>query len=185
MKGNFTLVSVFVLTFMLTGCVTVFVPVDTPTPAPTAIILSTNPPPTETLIPSPTSVQFAPFCSVDPLVTTCSAPKVKTLGKSCNKKIPYTLVALPPDATFEIVETGLTCKDEGLRAGERNISCTGQELVSFDLKVCNPACFAASLETDTGQCPDGYGYSSAAGCCWSASADTGCVTYQVDIGGCP
>jgi len=35
MKGNFTLVSVFVLTFMLTGCVTVFVPVDTPTPAPT------------------------------------------------------------------------------------------------------------------------------------------------------
>jgi len=185
MKGNFTLVSVFVLTFMLTGCVTVFVPVDTPTPAPTAIILATNLPPTETLVPPPTSVQFAPFCSVDPLAAACSSPSVAELSKACIKKVPYTLVALPPGATFEIVGTGMTCKDEGLRAGKRNISCTGQELTSYNLKVCDPACSAALLETDTGQCPEGYGYSAAAGCCWSVpTLKAGCVIYKVDIGGC-
>jgi hypothetical protein len=186
MKRNVCLVPVFILTFMLTGCITVFVPVETPTPAPTAIILSTNPPPTETLVPSPTSVQFAPFCSVDPLAATCSAPKVVTLGKSCIKKVPYTLVALPPAFTFETGGTDLICKDEGIRAGKQNVSCTGQQLVSYDLKVCNPACSSMSLEAGTDHCPDGYGYSSAAGCCLSTSAlEDGCVVYKVNIGACP
>jgi hypothetical protein len=188
MKRKVCLVPVLIFTFILTGCITVFVPVETPTSAPTAIILPTNPPPpTETLAPaSPTVVPFAPFCSVDPLAVACSAPKVETLSKSCIKKVPYTLVALPPGTTFETVETGLTCKDEGLRAGEQNISCTGQELISYKLKVCNPACFAASLETGTDHCPDGYGYSSAAGCCSSTSdLGDGCVVYKVDIGACP
>jgi hypothetical protein len=186
MKRNDCLVPVFIFAFVLTGCITVFVPVETPTPPPTAIILPTNPqPPTETLVPSPTVVPFAPFCSVDPLAAACSAPKVETLSKSCIKKVPYTLVALPPGTTFETV-SGLTCKDEGLRAGEQNISCTGHELISYNLKVCNPACFVASLETNTSYCPAGYGYSSAAGCCSSLSElGDGCVVYKVDIGACP
>ena len=185
MKRSCSFRAVLFLAFLLTGCITVFVPVDTPTPPPTTIILPTLPPPTQTLVSSPTSVPFAPLCSVDPLASACKPPTVSTLSKSCIKKIPYSLVALPPGSTFEIVEPGMTCKDEGLRGGQQQISCTGQQLFSYELKVCDSSCYAAHLEADTTQCQDGYGYSSAAGCCWPTSAlEAGCVLYKVDIGAC-
>ena len=62
---------------------------------------------------------------------------------------------------------------------------TGQQLYSYELKVCNPACDAAPLVTDAKRCANGYGYSAAAGCCWPISTvETGCVIYKVDIGAC-
>jgi hypothetical protein len=186
MKRYFYLESIFVLSIMLTGCVTVFVPVDTPTPAPTAIILATLPPPTSTPTAAPTKVQPAPICSVSPSAGVCTAPSAAMLSKSCVKKIPYTLVALSPGSTFEVVDSGITCKDEGLRGGQQQISCTGQQLYSYTLKVCDPVCAAVPLTTDLDRCSDGYGYSAEAGCCWPTSAlEAGCVLYKVDIGFCP
>lgn len=186
MKNYYYLLSVLVLSLMLTGCVTVFVPVDTPTPPPTAIILVTLPPPADTPTALPTKVQPAPICSVDPRAAACSAPTAEELSKSCIKKVPYTLLALSPSATFEVVEKGLTCKNEGLHAGQQQVSCSGQQLYSYDLKVCDPACSAPALVTGTGQCSDGYGYSASASCCWPTSAlEPGCVIYKVDIGACP
>lgn len=186
MKKYFYRAVIFVLSILLTGCLTVFVPVDTPTPAPTAIVLATLPPPTKAVTATPTAIQPAPLCSVDPLVGACSVPSAAILSKSCVKKIPYTLVAFPPNSTFEIVEPGMTCKDEGVRGGQQNISCTGQQLYSYDLKICDPACSAPQLEADIGQCSEGYGYSAAAGCCWPTSTlEAGCVIFKVDIGFCP
>jgi hypothetical protein len=187
MKGKLGLVSGIIFAVLLTGCVTIFVPVDTPTPPPTAIIIQpTAPPPTETLVPTPTAIQLAPLCSVDPLAIACSAPKAATLSKSCIKKVPYTLMALSPGSSFETTEAGITCRDEGLRGGQQQISCTGQELISYELKVCNTTCsIAGLLETNSNKCPDGYGFSSEAGCCWPTSAEVGCTTYKVDIGACP
>lgn len=168
--------------FLLAGCITVFVPVDTPVPPPTNIILPTvSPLPLE---PSPTSVSFAPSCRADPLVETCSVPQAGMFSKSCIKKVPYTLVGISPGSTFEVVDAGMTCKDEGLRGSAHQYSCTGQQLYSYHVKVCNPACSAA-LITDGAQCPDGYGFSESGGCCWPLPApDDGCVIYKVDIGGC-
>ena len=186
MKSKYLLASVFVLACLLTGCVTVFVPVDTPTPAPTAIIVATLPPPTRTPVASPTQFQFAQTCSADPLAEVCSRPSVGILSKSCIKKVPYVLLGLTPGSTFEVVSPGMTCKDEKVHGGVQQVSCTGQQLYSYELKVCDTACSTLQLETDTDQCPHGYGYSAAAGCCWPTSVlEAGCVIYKVDIGACP
>lgn len=188
MKGKFFLVSVLVPAYLLTGCITVFVPVITPTPppTPTAIILPTlPPPPTATIVASPTTVQPAPVCSVDPFAGVCTVPSVSGLSKSCIAKIPYTLVGITPGSTFEILDEGMTCRDEKVRGGVQQYSCTGEQLYSYEVKVCNAACAAPSLQTDSARCAEGFGYSAAAGCCWSTSAlEAGCVIYKVDIGGC-
>lgn len=171
--------------FLLSGCITVFVPVETPTSVPTAISLPVNPTPTQSVIASPTSIQPAPLCSVDPFASVCALPEVTTLSKLCVKKVPYTLVALPPESTFEVVDPGLVCRDEGLRGGKRQISCTGPQLYSYDLKVCNSACSVLPLETGTAYCEDGYGYSADAGCCWPVPVlEAGCILYKVDISAC-
>ncbi len=170
--------------FLLAGCVTVFVTVEPPTPSPTSIILSTLPPPTDPVVASPSPAPFTPACRADPLVEACSAPTAGMLSKSCIKKIPYTLVGISPGATFEILDAGMTCKDEKVRGNAHQYSCTGRQLYSYHVRVCNPDC-AAALAADSGQCPAGNGFSESAGCCWPLpAAEAGCVTYKVDIGGC-
>jgi len=193
MKRNFNPVVLLVIACLSIACLTVVASVVTLTPAPTATRLSilpsqpgvVVPSPTSIIVPSPTLVQIAPLCTVDPLAGACPTPTVRTQSKFCVKKLPYTLLEIPPGATFESMDTGMTCKDEGLHGGVHQVSCTGQQLYSFELKVCDTACSAAQLKTGTGQCPDGYGYSAGAGCCWPTSAlEAGCVIYKVDIGAC-
>jgi len=186
MKWRYTLAFVFILAIFLTGCITVFVPVNTPTPAPTAIVLPTLSPPTETLVPTIIPIQPAPKCSVDPFAGACTDPSVGTLNKTCNKKIPYTSVGISADATFEVLDAGMTCTDEKIWSGVHQFSCTGEPLHSYRVKVCTASCSAPPLDMIAGRCPTGYGYSSAAGCCWPiADIEPGCVIYQVDIGACP
>ncbi|MBI5933340.1 MAG: hypothetical protein HY867_06495 [Chloroflexi bacterium] len=175
-------------TFLLTGCITVFVPVNTPTPPPTPIPLATIVISTTTeapALPSPTATHSAPVCRVDPLADVCSVPNAGTLTKNtCIKKVPYTLLGFSPGSIIEIADPNLTCKNEGLRGGVQQYSCTGQQLISYDIKVCNPTCTAA-LDTTSGLCSTGYGYDSAAGCCWPVpDLEPGCMMYRVDIGAC-
>lgn len=183
------LFSIFiVLSLLLSGCLSVFVPVDTPTPGPTALTFPT-PAPTQdalqTALPQTTAVTSAAMCQVDPLVTSCSSPKTEIRDKFCVKKYPYVLVASQPGVTFEPASEGLKCTDEGLRGGEQIISCTGPELLSYNLKVCNATCSASLLDTASGKCPSGYGFSAEAGCCWPVPAqDSGCVLIKVDMGTC-
>lgn len=174
---------------VLSACLTVFVPVSTPTPGPTAIELPTLAPtsslPLQTAAPAATSSQFAQMCAVDPLVTSCAVPPVEQRDKFCVKKYPYVLIAAPPGVTFEPASPGLKCTDEGLRGGEQIISCTGPELFSYNLKVCNAACNASALDTAGGKCPAGYGYAVEGGCCWPVpTTDAGCVLFKVDVGTC-
>ena len=192
MKRNLNPVVLLFIACLSIGCLTVAVPVDTPVPAPkatspilpsqTSVILPSQ---TSVILPLPTLVQIAPLCTVDPLAGACPTPTVRTQSKFCVQKLPYTLLEIPPGATFESMDTGMTCKDEGLHGGVHQVSCTGQQLYSFELKVCDTTCSVPPLATGTGQCPDGYGYSAGAGCCWPTSAlEAGCVIYKVDIGAC-
>lgn len=183
MKWQFSLASLFIFAAFLTGCITVFVPVPTPTPVPTAILLPTLPSPTVVVIPTTTSPQ-APVCAVDPLAGACSLPTGGLLNKNCIKKVPYTFLGFTAGSTLEIADPALVCKDEGLRGGIQQFSCTGQELTSYNIKVCNPTC-TVMLESGTDRCEEGYGYSAQAGCCWPLSdVKPGCIEYKVDIGGC-
>lgn len=172
-----------VLTFLLSGCITVFEPVDTPTPPPTPIFTSTVYVPTSE--PTQTEIPFAPACGSDPLTEACSTPTVGALSRSCIKKVPYILLGIPPGSTFETLDPGLTCKDEKVRGGVQQYSCSGQQLYSYRVKVCNPGC-AAALTADELKCPPGDGFSESGACCWPLpSQDDGCVTHKVDVGGCP
>jgi serine/threonine protein kinase len=132
---------------------------------------------------APTEPQFAPVCQDAP--ASCDAPSADVRDKFCVNKIPYTLLALPEGSTFEVVTSGFKCSDEGVRDNSQMVSCTGQELVSFDLKVCNSACNATDTVSAGGQCPDGYGYDSAGQCCAAVLApDSGCTVIKVDLRDC-
>jgi hypothetical protein len=187
MKTNLAPVVLFAIACLMIGCV----PVSAPTEIPTIVLVPTEkshpilPSSTSIILPSPTVVQEAPLCTTDPLAGTCSTPKVGTLSKFCVKKLPYTLLGIPPASTFQPMDPTLICKDEGIRGEVRQVSCTGQQLYSYEIKVCDANCSGAQLETGSDRCPDGYGYSAEADCCWLTSTlEPGCVIYKVDIGSC-
>lgn len=188
-RASFFALALLTLSVLLSGCLTVFVPVSTPTPGPTAIPLPTLAPtiasPLETALPASSQQPSAPMCAVDPLVTSCAAPAVEQRDKFCVKKYPYVLIAAPPGVTFEPATEGLKCTDEGLRGGDQIISCTGPELLSYNLKICNATCNASLLDTTSGKCAAGYGYSAEGGCCWPVPVnDSGCILFKVDVGTC-
>jgi hypothetical protein len=187
MKPTIPAITLLTLSLLLVGCVSVFVPVQPPvtqTALPTVLLPTNPPPPVQSVVPPTAS--SAPLCTADPLAAVCTPPTLEERDRHCTKKIPYTFLVIPPGSTWEPVESGLQCGDEGVRGGMQMISCTGQNLYSYDLKVCNSTCSAgATLMAGTAQCPDGYGYHPAGNCCWPMPApDFGCKVYTVNIGTC-
>jgi len=177
--------------FFLSGCLSVFVPVETAAPVQPTVSSPTRAPSViQSVVPAATldtASQSAPLCATDPLISACSAPLAQERAKFCVKKIPYTQIAMPVGTTFEPVDPLLQCTDEGIRGGMQVITCRSiQTNYSYDLKVCNSACSAASaLTVGTGQCSDGYGYSASGACCWPMpTTDSGCALFRVDIGTC-
>jgi len=135
------------------------------------------------LVTAPSQPQLAPFCQ--DAATTCDAPVANVRDKFCSNKVPYTLMAFPEGTSFEVITPGFTCSDEGLRDGNQMVSCSGPELYSFDLKVCNTACNSIGTDSADGQCPEGYGYDSAQQCCAAVPApDSGCIVLKVDLRDC-
>jgi len=187
MKRYIFALALLTLSLLLAGCVSVFVPVEQPTQTPLPmVVLPTNPPPANTVVPLATTAVSAPLCTADPLVAACTTPIVEERSKECTKKIPYAYLVMPPGSTWQPLEPGMQCTDEGVRGGLQMVSCTGQNLYTYDLKVCNSTCSAgATLMAGTSQCPEGYGYHPAGNCCWPMPGpDAGCTTFKVDIGTC-
>jgi serine/threonine protein kinase len=154
----------------------------TSTPLPTA---TKQPPtatvaPTKTAIPTITSVVFAPFCQPDTLQVT--APTVLQTNIDCVLKKPYTTVSIPLDATFESLSSEMTCEVVNTRESDMLVSCTGQQLYTYELKVCSPQ---PALPESGGQCDDGTGFDAANSCCVKPPAeDAGCTIYQMDMKKC-
>jgi hypothetical protein len=187
MKHTFVLI--FAIGLLLLGCSPAVTPAPTQEPAEAPTLEITEPPaspvPTSGSLPAPNLEQQAPICTVNPLEGACSAPKVTTLSKFCVSKIPYTVLGIPPSATFEPLDENLKCKDEKVWGGVRQLSCTGQQSYSYEIKVCDTTCSVTPLESGSAKCPAGYGYSEAANCCWMPSTDeTGCTIFKLDIGAC-
>ncbi|MFL7869767.1 MAG: hypothetical protein AB8I58_13120 [Anaerolineales bacterium] len=139
--------------------------------------------------PEPTQPQYAPFCDRPP--AGCEAPTVEMLdNKYCISKVPYAIMSVPFDTTYESLDLDLQCVDQMHSDGSLRVTChsvTGKELWSYDLKVCNGSCSAPALQMGTGQCPEGYGYDPTSMCCAAPSpaSGDGCTTYTVDLGACP
>jgi serine/threonine protein kinase len=159
----------------------------TPTPAPVTASTVTSAPistavvqPTESVSsPSP----FAPACAAGQ-VKPPPPPAVADTNKVCVKKVPYTAIEIPQGATFESLDPKFSCKVETTNKGKTILSCTGTQLLSFDLKVCQIPPGISSA--DAGKCPKDAIFNPAAQCCAAAPPkDAGCTVFKVDIRGCP
>jgi serine/threonine protein kinase len=153
---------------------------STPLPTATKQPATATVVPTKTAVPTITSVVFAPFCQPDTMQVT--APVVRQTNIDCVLKKPYTTVSIPLDATFESLSSEMTCEVVNTRADDMLVSCTGQELYTYELKVCSPQ---PALPASGGQCADGTGFDAANSCCVNPPAeDAGCTIYQMDMKSC-
>jgi hypothetical protein len=153
-----------------------------PTQAPPEVVEPSQPP-------AATAQTFAPACQAAP---SCAAPDVTDIAGEknyCVEKIPYQNIAVEPGTTFESLDpTGeFKCQDSGTVVDGKNIiTCAGQQLVAYELKLTSSACAANALATGTGQCQEGLGYDAAQNCCAPLdAAATGSVTITVHMGACP
>ena len=139
----------------------------------------------------PAPVQaFAPACQAS---TICSAPAVDEMDTEvsktyCVKKVAYQNILVPPGTKFEVLDKSgdFVCADSGTVVDGRNvITCHGNYLLSYQLKLINSACSSNNLTTGTGHCQEGSGYDAAQNCCAPlADDDTGSVIIKVNIGTC-
>jgi len=156
------------------------VPTATSTATSTAVPPTATTIPTETALPTATLVTFAPFCQPD--TQQIDVPTVRDTNIDCVQKIPYTTISIPFGATFEVVDPGMTCELVSTREDDQLVSCTGQQLYSYDLKVCS---HRPDFPDAGGQCAEGDGFDTANACCMKPPAeDAGCTVYQVDMKSC-
>lgn len=137
---------------------------------------------------------FAAACAAS---TSCSAPQVTDTVPTetyCVKKVPYVNILAPVGTIFEpLPKSGdpkdypLICDDSKTDVdGKRVFTCRGAELWTYDLKVTNPGCSSAGLQTGTTMCPADQGYDAANNCCAPlAAGNGGSVMIKVNMGACP
>lgn len=136
--------------------------------------------------PAPTETESPPpVCQVTDGSPVCELPEAEVRDKFCIKKVPYILMVFPRGTSFEVVDEGFTCTDEGIRGGEQMVSCYGPELYSFDLNVCNAACVPTGAVLEQGACEAGFGYDSTNDCCLRLpTTDSNCRIIRIDLGAC-
>ena len=169
-------------------------PAPLPVSTPTSLPVTLTPTEVSTVVPTETAaavvvtateliaspLPFAPACAADVLIP---VPDVKVLNKVCVQKIPYTSISIPEGAAFESLDSDMSCIVENVSNGRMAISCTGPQLLSYSLKVCQPPTIDNS---DLNKCSPDSIFDSANQCCLAAPAeDAGCTIFEVDIRGCP
>jgi len=148
----------------------------TPSEVPTEEIIPTLVSATESVA---SALPFAPACAAGIVIPT---PDVRETNKVCVTKIPYTAISIPEGATFESLNPKLTCAKETTSNGKTIISCTGQQLFSYNLKVCVPPVVSSA---DIGKCTQDSVFDSANQCCVAAPPDgAGCTIFKVDLRSC-
>jgi len=164
-----------------------FAPPPEPAVAASPTTLPTEVPPTATSVPTSTPalvatedvIPFAPACAGDIVIPT---PAIKETNKTCVQKKPYTSISIPEGATFTPLDEALLCNVETTGNGKTIITCTGQMLYSYKLKVCAPPVIDSA---DAGKCDQDSTFDSANQCCITTPPDgAGCTVFQADIGAC-
>ena len=151
------------------------IPSETPTEIPTQTLIPTLVPVTEVASPLP----FAPACAAGMTIPT---PIVKETNKVCVEKKPYTAISISEGATFEPLNPKLVCAKETTSNGKTIISCGGQQLYSYNLKVCVPPVLS---NADSGKCAQDATFNSANQCCLATPPNgAGCTIFKVDLRAC-
>lgn len=158
------------------------------TTAPEASATSTLLPATSTTspttAPASTVAAFAPVCAAN-VVSLVPTPAIQLFNRGCTKKVPYSILTIPQDSTYESLNPDLSCADTG-QAGDnkKQISCQGKNAFSYDLKVCSPPPTPVASVNNAGQCQQGTNYDTANQCCAAPQPDAGCTVYKVDLKTC-
>ncbi|CAG0956629.1 eukaryotic-like serine/threonine-protein kinase [Anaerolineales bacterium] len=151
------------------------IPTKIPTQAPTATLEPAPIPVTE----APSAIPFAPACAAGVKIPT---PVIRLVDKICVDKNPYTVLSIPEGATFEPLDSKLSCRLERTSNGKSTISCGGPQLYSYNLKVCVPPVVDSA---DAGKCDQGLTFDSANQCCITTPPDgAGCAIFKVDLKAC-
>jgi hypothetical protein len=132
---------------------------------------------------------FAPACQA---AASCTAPNVKDTEAAntfCVQKIPYQNISVDPGTKFEVIDPKgeLKCQDSGTVVnGKTVLTCTGKQLMTYQLKLTSSACAGNALATGTDKCQAGRGYDAAQNCCAPVTTGgDGTITIKVNIGACP
>jgi len=171
-------------------------PTETSTPVPTLTSTVTPIPATKTPVPTATGItsfvpatpQFAPFCEQSDIAmqSQCQFPIADQSSTFCTKKSPYNLIFLNDGATYELLHEHIQCSEAGVKDGQRMITCTGPMAYYFELRVCDSACSALVIETESTQCPNGYNYNNLQNCCTKETQEVnqGCVVLKLKTDSC-
>ena len=130
----------------------------------------------------------APFCQLSsyiptgegPSASTCELPEIGVQRNYCEGRVGYATITIPEGATYRIPTPGYTCSD-AIVNGERLVTCSGPDLSSGKLTICNPACGGAPDETGAPVvCDPGYNLDSSSAACIYAP-----VALEAGVQGCP
>ena len=181
---------IFIL-FLLAACGTFpskAIPTLTATFAPSAVLILT-PTILPTLTLTPLSQAF--FCvsvKTPTPVPGCILPTAQERDRFCAGTVPYTLVAIPIGATYQVVTPHFSCVAGGTSKGSHLLVCSGPQSYAFQIKVCQPACASAAPALQSGSagyCAPGYNYNQPNQCCQMPAMDqSGCVTLKFGTRSC-
>jgi hypothetical protein len=162
-------------------------PTPTETPLPTAVGIITLAPAATASGPFATpGPKFAPFCQPSSAsVATpiqCREPIAEQSSAFCSDKVPYNLIRINLGSTYEISTESISCSEVGLKDGKLLLLCTGPMVLSFEMKVCDPACDYPTFSTGTTRCPEDLNYNETYGCCEREPipVDQNCVELKLD-----
>ena len=191
-----TILIVLLLIGIIAACNTPFILTEqAATETPTSIAQTTK---TATPVPSATKVftpvtatpEFAPFCEPGtasaPLPAQCQLPIAEQSSVFCTKKTPYNLILMNEGATYEVLSEHIKCSDAGMKEGRQMLTCTGPLAISFELRVCDPACAVPVVQAEITQCPQEYDYNAFQGCCTQEPLpiDQSCASLKLQTKSC-
>ena len=142
---------------------------------------------------------FAPMCrsleqaqvpGQPPLRQSPLLALVKETNRVCTNRLPYTTYSIPKGTTYEVLDEGFKCSPAGESDGNDLIICTGKELFTFKLKLCNPINIP-KLDMESDRCPLNAGYDETNQCCAApppenggGSGDAACIIFKAGTTGC-
>jgi hypothetical protein len=109
-------------------------------------------------------------------------PDARETNALCQQKIPYTSVAISPDATFEVLTAEGKCILAGKDSEKQVLTCTGPDFLEMELKVCTPPTLT---NADLAQCSADSTFNAENSCCVAVPpSEAGCVVVDIKLRGC-
>lgn len=148
--------------------------------------------PTEFVVLNTATPKFAPFCQpssasvLEPTPSQCRMPIAEQSSIFCSNKVPYNLIMINVNSTYETLSDDVTCSDAGVKDGKRMLTCTGPMALPFELKVCDQACAIPTFQAGTTHCPQDFNFNETLRCCEQEPQPAGqeCVVLKLQTKSC-